>query len=65
MGMVPSPVPQKVRILSSADLSNWSEANVDYRAVATRVMLAGAGGSVWAATDTGMILTRTAEELPL
>ena len=61
MGMVPSPVPQKVRILSSADLSNWSEANVDYRAVATRVMLAGAGGSVWAATDTGMILTRTAE----
>lgn len=51
-----SPVPGKVRILRSRDLINWTENPVDYRAVATRVMLAEAGGQLWAATDTGMIL---------
>jgi hypothetical protein len=53
----PSPIPGKVKILKSADMKNWTEMSVDYRAVARRVWLAApAGGSVWAATDTGMIM---------
>ena len=51
-----SPIPGKVRIFASRDQKNWNEQQVDYRAVATRVMLAEAGGMRWAATDTGMIL---------
>lgn len=51
-----SPIPGKVRIAGSTNLSDWTEAEVDYRAVATRVMLARAGSQLWAATDTGMIL---------
>jgi len=56
-----SPVPGKVRIVSSTNLTNWVESEVDYRAVATRVVLAGAEDQMWAATDTGMILKRTGE----
>ncbi len=51
-----TPVPGKVKILYSKDLANWSEMEVDYRAVGTRVILASAGQEVWAATDSGMIL---------
>jgi hypothetical protein len=51
-----SPIPGKVRILHSKDMKTWTEFEVDYRAVATRVMLAESGGLLWAATDTGMIL---------
>jgi len=52
-----APVPGKVRIVNSDDLSNWEEMNVDYRAVASYVTLAGPDRAhVWAATDTGMIL---------
>jgi hypothetical protein len=52
-----APVPGKVRMLRSDDLSNWEEMNVDYRAVASYVTLAGPGRDhAWAATDTGMIL---------
>jgi len=52
-----TPIPSKVRILRSIDLTRWSEDAVDYRAVATRVILAGSGpNGLWAATDTGMIL---------
>ena len=54
-----SPVPGKVRITRSGNLTDWIECEVDYRAVATRVMLAPAGDQMWAATDTGMILKRT------
>ena len=55
--MASAPVPGKVRILSSANLSDWEEMNVNYRAVAGSVMLAGPDREhVWAATDTGMIL---------
>lgn len=51
------PVPGRVRILSSDDLSKWSEMEVDYRATATGVIMAAAGpDNIWAATDTGMIL---------
>jgi photosystem II stability/assembly factor-like uncharacterized protein len=49
-------VPGKVQVLVSDDYTAWTEMPVDYRAVARRVTLAGAGGSLWLATDTGMIL---------
>ena len=49
--------PGKVRILRSADWLTWVEQAVDYRAVANTAILAGSPeGSMWAATDTGMIL---------
>jgi hypothetical protein len=52
-----APIPGKVKMLVSADLMNWTEMAVDYRAVAQAVVLAGPDSShVWAATDTGMIL---------
>lgn len=52
-----SPVPGRLHILQSHDLAHWSEMPVDYRAVARRAVLAAAApGSIWVATDTGMIL---------
>lgn len=51
-----SPIPGKVRIAQSRNLTDWTETEVDYRAVATRVMLTRGGTQLWAATDTGMIL---------
>ena len=60
-GVFRSPIPGKVRIASSQNLSNWVDAEVDYRAVATRVLLASSGDNAWAATDTGMILKRAVE----
>lgn len=56
-----TPVPGKLKLLRSNDLENWSELDVDYRAVATRAALAQDGGRMWVATDTGMILTVVAE----
>jgi Photosynthesis system II assembly factor YCF48 len=51
------PVPGKVKMLSSVDLREWKEVPVDYRAVATTLVLAGPDPDhLWAATDTGMIL---------
>jgi hypothetical protein len=55
--MASVPVPGKVRILSSTNLSDWQEMKVNYRAVAGSVILAGPDREhMWAATDTGMIL---------
>jgi hypothetical protein len=52
-----TPIPRKLKILRSEDLSDWQEMDVDYRATAVRAMLRAAGdGSLWVATDTGMIL---------
>ena len=53
------PIPGKVKMLSSTSpaLDQWQEIEVDYRAVAGSVVLAGPDPDhVWAATDTGMIL---------
>jgi hypothetical protein len=57
-GMLPrSPIPGKLKILRSDDLSNWQEMEVDYRAVARRAILAAPdAANLWVATDTGMIL---------
>lgn len=49
-------VPQKVKVLKSGNFTDWTPIPVDYRAVAKRVTLAGAGGDLWLATDNGMIL---------
>jgi photosystem II stability/assembly factor-like uncharacterized protein len=52
-----SVVPQKVKVLTSRDLTTWTPVEIDYRAMANRVILAGAGaGNVWLATNNGMIL---------
>jgi hypothetical protein len=52
-----SPIQRKLKILKSANLSDWQEMDVDYRATAVRAMLRAAGdGSLWVATDAGMVL---------
>jgi Photosynthesis system II assembly factor YCF48 len=51
------PIPGKVKMFISTDLSNWKQMDVDYKAVAGSVVLAGPDADhLWAATDTGMIL---------
>lgn len=57
-----SPIPGKLRMLESADLAEWKEMEVDYRAVARRAILAAPDAShAWVATDTGMILKLVSE----
>lgn len=56
-GLRSSPVPGKLHVLYSADLQNWAEMAVDYRAEGHRAFLAApAPGALWAATDAGCIL---------
>jgi hypothetical protein len=51
------PVPGKVKILKSENLSDWTEMDVDYKAVARSLVLAGPDPEhQWAGTDTGYIL---------
>jgi hypothetical protein len=55
--LVRTPVPGKLRVMLTSDLSVWSPVDVDYRAVARRVSASVApDDTVWLATDTGMIL---------
>ena len=55
-----SPIPRKLKILKSENLTDWQEMDVDYRATAVRAMLRSApDGSLFAATDNGMILKLT------
>ncbi len=52
-----SPIPGKLKVLTSKDMENWNEMTVDYRAVAHSAMIAGPDEDhLWIATDTGMIL---------
>jgi hypothetical protein len=52
-----TPVPGRVRVLRSRDLSEWTEVPVDYRAEARDVTATVApDGTAWFGTDTGMIL---------
>ncbi len=52
-----SPIPGKLKILKSTDLSKWEEMTVDYRANAHRTFLASSDEkNIWVGTDTGMIL---------
>ena len=51
------PIPGKLKVLTSDDLTNWTEMMVDYRAVAHAALITGPDDKhVWIATDTGMIL---------
>jgi hypothetical protein len=51
------PIPGKVKILFSSNLTDWTEMDVDYKANARSLVLAGPDAqNQWAATDTGMIL---------
>jgi Photosynthesis system II assembly factor YCF48 len=59
---VRSPIPGKVKVLTSSDLENWTEMPVDYRAVAHATIIAGPDEkNLWIATDTGMILKLVTE----
>jgi len=52
-----SPIPGKLKVLTSDDLKTWKEMTVDYRAVARSALITGPDEKhVWIATDTGMIL---------
>jgi len=52
------PIPGKLKILQSANLTVWQEMDVDYRAVAQRAVIAAPDAQhMWVATDTGAILT--------
>lgn len=54
------PIPGKVKMLSSVGFTDWKEMDVDYRAVATSLVMAGPDREhLWVATDTGMILHLT------
>ncbi|MBI3667787.1 MAG: hypothetical protein HY236_16410 [Acidobacteria bacterium] len=57
-GRAPTPaIPSKLKVLESADLKEWTEMEVDYRADAARAILAvPEPAHAWLATDTGMIL---------
>lgn len=51
------PIPGKLKILRSGDLTDWKEMDVDYRAVAQIAVIAVADAQhIWVATDTGAIL---------
>jgi hypothetical protein len=53
------PVPGRLKVArsTSPDFSQWAEMEVDYRAEASRTVMAGSGEhDLWIATDTGMIL---------
>lgn len=52
-----SPIPGKLKVLSSEDLGTWSEMEVDYRAVAHQAFIAAPDAkNIWIVADTGMIL---------
>jgi photosystem II stability/assembly factor-like uncharacterized protein len=55
-GKLRSVMPEKVQVLTSKDLKNWTPLPVDYHAEAVSVVLSGSGNDVWMATDSGFIL---------
>jgi photosystem II stability/assembly factor-like uncharacterized protein len=56
------PIPGKLKILQSLDLSSWTEMPIDYRAEGRRAVFAAAGPDhIWVATDQGMILKLVGE----
>jgi len=57
------PIPGRLRMLRSKNLRDWTEEDVDYRAVAERAVIAAPDSKhAWVATDTGMILKLTGGE---
>jgi hypothetical protein len=52
-----TPIPGKLKVLTSSNFADWKEMEVDYRATARAATIAVADEkNVWIATDTGMIL---------
>ena len=60
------PIPGKLKMMrGGASSKTWLDMDVDYRAVATRAMLAAPDDlHMWVATDTGMILNLTQQPAP-
>ena len=59
-GKLRNVIPEKVQVLTSKDLDNWTPIPVDYRAEATTAILASSDDThLWMATDSGMILALT------
>ena len=59
-GEIRLPIPGKLKVLRSTDMNHWEEMLVDYRAIASRALVATAtDGPTLVATDTGMILRLT------
>jgi hypothetical protein len=57
VGQMRSALPSKVHVLTTRDFGTWTEMDVDYKALATRVIMAAPDPDhLWLATDTGMIL---------
>ncbi len=51
------PIPGKLHVLQSENLTDWTEMNVDYRTFGARAMISVVHpGLAWIATDTGQIL---------
>lgn len=56
-GRLRAMIPEKVRVLTSKDLKDWTPIPVDYHAEATATILAASDDDhIWMATDSGMIL---------
>jgi photosystem II stability/assembly factor-like uncharacterized protein len=56
-GELRSVIPGRVQVMKSKDLTAWTQVDVDYRAAARHVTLAGRGeDNLWMVTDNGMIL---------
>jgi hypothetical protein len=54
-------IPGKLKVFRAPAGQQWTEVPVDYRAQALSAVLAPAGGDLWLATDTGMILKLVAQ----
>ncbi len=55
-----APIPGKIHVLTTTNWKDWTDMDVDYKANARMVMLAGTDAQhLWLATDTGMILHLT------
>jgi hypothetical protein len=50
------PIPGRLHVLSSNDLTRWSDMKVDYRALGRQAIFAVAGDQIWVATSSGQIL---------
>jgi hypothetical protein len=60
VGQMRDAIPSKIHVLTTRDFATWTEMEVDYKAVATRLVMAAADpDNIWIATDSGMILKLT------
>jgi len=55
------PVPGKLKVLTTDNLDDWSEMDVDWKAYARQAVVATVGGRAWIGTDTGLLLELVTE----